>query len=116
MVFEDFGPIGEQRSVDLGGRTVVTAATTPDGVEREGVPGLREYLRQHRQAEFVDNVCQKLLSYALGRTLIVSDDLLLRQMRDELVMNDHRFTSLIESIVTSPQFLRQRGRNYRYQE
>jgi hypothetical protein len=116
VAFEGFGPIGERRSVDLGGRPVETAATLPDGVEREGVLGLREYLRKNRQDEFIDNVCQKLLSYALGRTLIVSDDGLLRNMRDQLVEDDHRFTSLIESIVTSPQFLRQRGRNYRYQE
>jgi hypothetical protein len=116
VVFEGFGPIGEQRSVDLGGRTIETAAKLPDGVERKGVVGLRGYLQEHRQAEFVDNVCQKLLSYALGRTLIVSDDRLLRQMRDGLVKDDHRFTSLIESIVTSPQFLRQRGRNYRHEE
>ena len=116
VVFEGFGPIGEQRSLDLGGRTVDTRAKLPDGVERKGVPGLRDYLRKHRQAEFVDNLCRKLLAYALGRTLIISDDKLLRRMRDELVQNDHRFTSLIESIVTSPQFLRQRGRNYRYEE
>ena len=116
VVFEGFGPIGELRSVDLGGRPVETAATLPDGVERKGVSGLRDYLRKHRQADFIDNVCQKLLSYALGRTVIVSDDRLLRQMRDELVENDHRFVTLIVTIVTSPQFLRQRGRNYRYQE
>ena len=116
VVFEGFGPIGEQRSIDLGGRPVATAAKLPDGVERTGVAGLRSYLREVRQAEFVDNVCRKLLSYALGRTLIISDDRLLRQMRDGLVQDDHRFTGLIESIVTSPQFLTQRGRNYRPEE
>jgi hypothetical protein len=116
VVFEGFGPIGEQRSVDLGGRPIETAATLPDGIQRGGVSGLRDYLRQHRQDEFIDNACRKLLSYGLGRTLIVSDDGLLSKMRGQLVEDDHRFTSLIESIVTSPQFLRQRGRNYAYPE
>ena len=116
VAFEGFGPIGERRSVDLGGRPIETAATLPDGVAREGVSGLRDYLRQQRQDEFMDNLCRKLLSYALGRTLIVADDVLLRRIQDQVVDNDHRFISLVESIVTSPPFLNQRGRNYRYQE
>ena len=116
VALEGFGPIGERRSVDLGGRPVEIAATFPDGGARAGVSGLRDYLRDKRQEEFIDNTCRKLLSYALGRTLIVSDDKLLRQLRDQLVEDDYRFTSLIENIVTSSQFLRQRGRNYRYQD
>ena len=67
LVFEDFGPIGELRTKDLGGRPVETAATFPDGVERKGLGGLREYLHDKRQDDFVDNLCRKLFSYALGR-------------------------------------------------
>src|SRR5262249_6859564 len=64
LVFEDYGPIGERRSKDLGGKPVQTGATFPDGKEREGLAGLREYLRERRQDDFVDNLCKKLLSYA----------------------------------------------------
>ena len=53
VAFEGFGPIGERRTVDLGGRPVETVATLPDGVEREGVSGLHDYLRKHRQDEFI---------------------------------------------------------------
>ena len=35
LVFEDFGPVGERRTKDLGGRPVATAATFPDGKDRE---------------------------------------------------------------------------------
>jgi hypothetical protein len=38
---------------------------------------LQEYLRQQRQDQFVDTLCRKLLSYALSRSLILSDDPLL---------------------------------------
>ena len=116
VALEGFGPIGERRTVDLGGRPVQTAALLPDGVERDGLAGLRDYLSQQREAEFIANTCRKLLSYALGRTLIVSDVVLLDQMRDRLENDDYRFVGLIETIVTSPTFLNQRGRNYRYQE
>src|SRR4029077_1047735 len=65
LVFEDFGPVGERRTNDLSGHPVRTAATFPDGQERSGLDGLRQYLRQKRQDDFVDNLCRKLFSYAL---------------------------------------------------
>ena len=110
---EGFGPVGERRTIDLGGRSVQTAAIFPDGVERTGLAGLRDYLRQHREAEFIDHICKQLLSYAMGRTLIVSDDVLLDQMRERPENDDYRFVGLIDTIVTSPPFVNQRGRNYR---
>jgi hypothetical protein len=109
LAFEGFGPIGELRTEDLGGRAVETAAVFPGGGEGDGVAGLKSYLRDYRQEEFLDNLCQKLLSFALGRGLIVSDDLLLEQMREDLAANDFRIGVLIDRIVTSPQFLNTRG-------
>src|SRR5438132_9211374 len=39
LVFEDFGPIGERRTKDLGGRPVDTDATLPDVEMRNGLEG-----------------------------------------------------------------------------
>jgi hypothetical protein len=111
LVFEGYGPVGERRTRDLGGRPVDERALFPDGKERSGPDGLRRYLAEQRQDEFLDNLCRKLLSYALGRTLIVSDDATVRTMRARLSAEGYRFGSLIESIVTSPQFLTNRGRD-----
>ena len=112
IALEGFDPIGQTRDVDLGGKSVDTTVQMPDGIERKGVAGLRDYIREHRQQDFIDNACLKLLSYALGRTLIVADDSLLDSMRKKLDRSDYRMTGLIEVIVTSPPFLTQRGRNY----
>ncbi len=109
LVFEGYGPIGERRDTDLAGRPVDTRATFPGGSEGAGLDSLLVYLRDHRQEEFLDNLCRKLLSYALGRTLIPSDDDLVATMRQNLSASDHRFGSMIETIVTSPQFLTKRG-------
>ena len=109
LVFEDFGPIGERRAKDLGGRPVKTSATFPDGTDYTGLAGLRDYLRDKRQDDFVDNLCKKLLSYALGRGLILSDKKTLDEMRRRLKADEHRFGSAVEAIVTSPQFLNKRG-------
>lgn len=109
LVFEGFGPAGERRQKDLGGRDVDTSAEFPDGRRREGVEGLRQYLRQQRQEEYVENLCRKLLSYALSRSLQLSDEPLVAELQSLLADNDHRFGVLVERIVTSPQFLTKRG-------
>jgi uncharacterized protein DUF1592/uncharacterized protein DUF1588/uncharacterized protein DUF1587/uncharacterized protein DUF1585/uncharacterized protein DUF1595/cytochrome c len=108
LVFEGYGPVGERRVQDLGGRPVDARATFPGGTEGEGLAGLRAYLREHRQREFLDNLCRKLLTYALGRSLLLSDDPLIDEMLAKLAASGYRFGSLVEAIVTSPQFLRKR--------
>jgi hypothetical protein len=104
LVFEGFGPIGERREKDLGGKPVQTRGTFPDGKDRDGLPGLREYLKERRQQDFVDTLCQMLLSYALGRGLLPSD----RGTLDEMKKQD-RFGRLVEVIVTSSQFRNRRS-------
>lgn len=111
LVFEGYGPIGERREKDLGGRTVETKATFPDGREGEGLDGLRRYLMEQRREEFVENLCRKLLAYGLGRTLMLSDDATIDLMRDRLAKEGNHFGAMVETIVTSPQFLRKRGRD-----
>ncbi len=108
LAFEGYGPVGEAREKDLGGRPVDTRATFPGGEEGVGVDGLREYLQRHRKHEFVENLCRKLLAYGLGRGLILSDDGTIEAMKVGLAKDGHRFGGLIEVIVTSPQFLNKR--------
>jgi hypothetical protein len=105
LAFENYGPVGELRTTDLAGRPIETDAALPGGFQASGVKGMQDYVRQHRQDGYIDTVSRKLLSYALSRTLIPSDELLLERMRSRLVNNKFRFGSLVEDIVMSPQFL-----------
>jgi hypothetical protein len=111
LVFEDYGPVGERRTKDLGGRAVQTKATFPDGAERRGLAGLRVYLRDKRQGDFLDNLCRKLFAYALGRGLQISDKPALDEMRARLEADGYALGSLVEAIVRTPQFLNKRGRD-----
>ena len=86
-----------------------TSAAFPDGSSGAGLDGLIDYIRHHRQQDFVDNLCRKLLAYALGRGLLLSDDKLVRDLRARLEANDYRFSILVDTIVSSPQFLNMRG-------
>jgi hypothetical protein len=109
LVFEGFGPVGERRTKDFGGRPVDTHAEFPGGGEGTGIAGLRDYIHARREKDFVDNLCRKLAAYALGRTLMMSDDALITEMKTRLAANDYRFGILIDSLVTSPQFRHKRA-------
>jgi len=109
LVFEGFGPVGERREMDLGGHPVDTSAVFPDGQQSAGLDDLRTYLHERRESEFSDNLARKLLSYGLGRSLILSDELLLRELQTKMAAQNNRFGCLVEGIVTSPQFLMKRG-------
>ncbi|MEO8100309.1 MAG: DUF1592 domain-containing protein [Acidobacteriota bacterium] len=109
LAFENYGPVGERREKDLGGRPVDTAALLPGGVQVSGFAGVRNYIEQRRQQGYVDNLTRKLWAYALSRTPILSDEELLARLRSQLASNGYRFSALIENIVTSPQFLNRRN-------
>ncbi|HTM50717.1 MAG TPA: DUF1585 domain-containing protein, partial [Bryobacteraceae bacterium] len=111
LVFEGYGPIGEKRARDLAGHAVDTRATFPGGSQGSGFAGLETYIREHRQRDFLENLSRKLLSYALGRSLQLSDELTIDRMQSELAANGYRFTPLVDTIVTSPQFLNKRAGN-----
>lgn len=109
LAFEGYGPVGNARTNDLAGRPVDTSVTYPGDVQGTGVDGLKVFIRDYRQPEFVGNLCRKLLAYALDRSLQLSDESLIDQMQTRLAAKDFRFDSLVETIVTSPQFLNLRA-------
>lgn len=108
LAFENYGPVGEQRTKDLAGRPVDTRADFPGGKQGNGFEDLISYIREHREKDFVENLSRKLLVYALGRGLLLSDEPLLETMKSSFGASGNRFSALIESIVISPQFRNQR--------
>jgi hypothetical protein len=108
LPFEGYGPVGDVRTKDLAGRAVDTVVAYPGGKTGNGVPGLRDYIREHRQQDFVANISRKLLAYALNRSLQLSDEPVIEQIQAKAAADEFRFASLVETIVTSPQFLNRR--------
>ena len=109
LAFEGYGPAGEARTKDLAGRAVDTNAVFPGGVQGSGVDGVLAYIKDHRQADFVDSISRKLLAYALNRSLQLSDEAVIERMETMLPAKQYRIDSLLETIVTSPQFLNKRN-------
>lgn len=108
LVFEGYGPVGDARAKDLAGRPVDVSATFPGGVAASGVPGLQTFIREHRQDRFIENLCRKLLAYALNRSPQMSDEGLVDTMKANLAANGYRFSALVETIILSPQFQNRR--------
>lgn len=108
LTFEGYGPVGEARLKDLAGHPVDTEATFPGGSQGAGVTGLQAYIHANREKDFLDNLSRKMLVYALGRSLLLSDEPLIQRMNATLAANGYKFSALVETIVTSPQFLKKR--------
>jgi Protein of unknown function (DUF1592)/Protein of unknown function (DUF1588)/Protein of unknown function (DUF1587)/Protein of unknown function (DUF1585)/Protein of unknown function (DUF1595) len=108
LAYEGYGPIGDVRTKDLAGRPVDTAVTYPGGINGVGFQGLRDFIRDHRQDQFVNNLCRKMLSYSLNRTLQLSDEALVDTMQTNLAAHGYGFDSMVETIVMSPQFRNKR--------
>jgi Protein of unknown function (DUF1592)/Protein of unknown function (DUF1588)/Protein of unknown function (DUF1587)/Protein of unknown function (DUF1585)/Protein of unknown function (DUF1595) len=122
LTMEGFDAVGRARKKDLAGRDVHIVGTMPasrtplpegdgKGVRAEGISGLIEYIEKHRREDFERNLCRKFLGYALGRSVVLSDEPLLQEMQKNL-RAERRFSVLFETVVLSPQFRRQRGRDF----
>lgn len=100
------------RDIDSTGHAIETRTTLIDGTKIDGLEGLRNYLLSERRDEFVRQFCRKLLGYALGRAVQLSDEPLLDEMMQRLVKNDYRFSVAVETIVLSDQFRKIRGKSF----
>lgn len=109
LVLEGYGPTGETRVQDMAGRPVDNSASFPDGSQGGGIGGVQNFIRDHRQKDFADGLARKLLAYSLNRSLQLSDEALVDRIGVRLAANGNRFNSLVEVIVTSPQFLNRRS-------
>lgn len=112
FALERFDAIGRMRDKDLGDRPIDTKTTLMDGTELNGLDGLRTYLATTRRDAFVRQFCRKLLGYALGRGVQLSDEPLLDEMLEALAKQNYQFGVAVDLIVRSPQFQRIRGREF----
>ena len=108
LALEGYGPVGEARTKDLAGRAIDASATFPGGVPGSGFRGIQAYIKARRQQDFLENISRKLLAYSLGRTLQLTDDPVVAEMQTRMSATGYRFSALVETIVSSPQFLNRR--------
>ena len=99
FALEGFDAIGRIREAD-------TKTVLMDGTAISGMSELRGYLLNQRRDDFLKQFSRKLLGYALGRSVQLSDQPLIEKM---VQAKDHNIGDLIEWIVRSQQFREIRG-------
>jgi len=109
FAFEKYDPIGRFRDKDFGGLPLDAHAKLKDGTEFDGIDGLRNYLLTKKKDVIVRLFCRRLLGYALGRSVTLSDQPLIDEMVAELNKNNGRISAAALAIVRSRQFTMIRG-------
>ena len=111
---EEYDAIGRWRATNDGGTPFDTgipidaSGTLVDGTEVHGLAGLRDAILG-REDQFVETVTEKMLTYALGRTLEHYDMPVVRQISRQVAAADLTWSSLITGIVRSTPFLMRRS-------
>ena len=104
FALENFDAVGVWRDRDrFAGTAIDTVAELPDGTELHGPLDLRNALLQ-RPEQFVQTVTQRLLTYALGRTIEYYDMPAVRKIVRQAAEDDYRFSSLVWALVESDPF------------
>jgi hypothetical protein len=108
FTLESFDPIGRYRASDETGAKIDDLGILKNGTSLQGWKGLRQYL-QNNQDPFLENFCRKLLGYSLGRQVLPTDKALLKQMVAALKANGMKFSTAVNTIAQSRQFLHRRN-------
>ena len=103
---EKYDAIGRSRDQYPDGKPIDDSGVLASQKRLSGVEGLLEYLKGEEK-QVVRTLAQKLLGYALGRTILLSDQPLIDRLAD--TSGDASFSKLAAEIVASPQFRNRRG-------
>lgn len=75
-----------------------------DGKQIAGADGLRLYLLEERKEQFARSLVVRLLTYALGRSLELTDQAAVDQVLEQFAKDDFRLQGLIYKVVSSEPF------------
>lgn len=109
FALENFDAIGRFRRQDSAGLPIDSNTRLSDGTRLEGLAGLQQYLLGPKRESFVRQFNRKLLGYALGRSVQLSDEPLLNEMQARLAAEGFNVRLAIELVVSSRQFREIRG-------
>ncbi|MBI4473124.1 MAG: DUF1592 domain-containing protein, partial [Acidobacteria bacterium] len=108
LSLENFDATGRWRIAE-GNSPINAAGALTDGIEFEGVHGLRDALLK-RPEPFLRTITGKLLTYALGRSPEYYDASAIRKIVRDAGKNNYQFESIVLGIVQSTPFQMRRSR------
>lgn len=103
IAFENFDAVGSWRT-EIDGKPVDASSLLFNGQPLEGIDGLKRFLLENRQDQFVSALVHKMVMYALGRPLTFGDRSGIDQMTAELRQQGDGLATMVILIVTSELF------------
>ncbi len=103
IAFEDFDAIGQRRTA-VDGQPVDSTSRLFNGEPLHGVEGLKLYLLENRQDQFVRSLVDKLAAWGLGRPLTFADRAALEEITREVRQRGDGLRDLITVIACSELF------------
>jgi len=104
FALENFDAIGAWRAKDADAGTAIDASgKLVDGTAVNGPNDLRQALLKHPE-QFAQTVTEKLMTYALGRTLEYYDMPTVRQIVRDAAKDNYKFSSIVAGIAKSAPF------------
>jgi hypothetical protein len=104
---ENFDAIGRWRDADDNGAPIDSSGVLPDG-KRFSSPAELKTMVSGRLDDFARNLTEKLLAYALCRSLEGYDEIVVDSMMKRVVDDDYRMQTLVTEVVTSYPFTHRR--------
>jgi hypothetical protein len=96
---DNYDAIGRWR-VSTKEQPLDTTGVLPSGETFDGPGGLKKVLASKRD-RFVDNLCEQMLTYAIGRQLQAYDRPVVREISAAVAKDNYKFATLITSVVKS---------------
>jgi hypothetical protein len=103
FALENFDAIGRWRTLSESKTPIDATGQLPNGDRFEGPVGLRAQVLKSPD-QFATTITDKLLMYALGRSVEASDAPTVRAIVREAARDDYRFSTIVLGIVNSTPF------------
>lgn len=104
IAFENFDAVGSWRD-EVAGKPVDAVGLLFNGQELDGMDGLKAFLLENRQDQFVRALVHKLTIFALGRPLSFQDRAAIDGITAEVRRRGDGLATMVEQIATSALFL-----------
>jgi mono/diheme cytochrome c family protein len=108
FALESFDAVGKYRAYDENFESIDTTGAYADGTRIDGLAGLRQVLVNH-SGQFLVNMTNMLLTYALGRGVEYYDAPAVRSIVRDAAPQNYRLSSLILGVVKSAPFQMRRS-------
>ena len=99
---DNFDAVGAWRE-SQGGQPVDVSGVLPGGERFAGFTDLKKVIVGRKDA-FVRNLCERMLSYALGREILPGDEGSLREIQAAVEKGGYRYSALVTAVVESLPF------------